>query len=48
MKRSKAVRLYNVLFPIWFLMYLFPSWLPPVMLVFNFAFDTLVLALAAR
>ena len=48
MKRSKSVRLYNVLFPIWFLMYLFPSWLPPVMLVFNFAFDTLVLALAAR
>ena len=47
MKRSKSVRLYNVLFPIWFLMYLFPSWLPPVMLVFNFAFDTLVLALAA-
>ena len=48
MKRSKSVRLYNVLFPIWFLMYLFPSWLPPVMLVINFAFDTLVLALAAR
>lgn len=46
MKRSKSVRLYNVLFPIWFLMYLFPSWLPPVMLVFNFASDTLVLALA--
>lgn len=46
MKRSKSVRLYNMLFPIWFLMYLFPSWLPPVMLVFNFASDTLVLALA--
>ena len=28
MKRGRSVRLYNVLFPIWFLMYLFPSWLP--------------------
>ena len=28
MKRCKSIRLYNVLFPIWFLMYLYPSWLP--------------------
>ena len=48
MKRGRSVRLYNVLFPIWFLMYLYPSWLPLAVLAFNFAFDSLVLALAAR
>ena len=48
MKRCKPIRLYNVLFPIWFLMYLYPSWLPLAVLGFNFAFDSLVLVLAAR
>ena len=48
MKHARSVRLYNVLFPIWFLMYLFPSWIPLAVLLFNFAFDSLVLALAAR
>ena len=48
MKRCKSIRLYNVLFPIWFLMYLYPSWLPLAVLGFNFAFDSLVLVLAAR
>ena len=37
-----------MLFPIWFLMYLYPSWLPLAVLAFNFAFDSLVLVLAAR
>ena len=48
MKRNRSIRLYNVLFPIWFLMYLYPSWLPLAVLAFNFAFDSLVLVLAAR
>ena len=48
MKHARSVRLYNVLFPIWFLMYLFPSWIPLAVLLFNFAFDSLVLALVAR
>ena len=48
MKRNHTIRLYNVLFPVWFLMYLYPSWLPLAVLAFNFAFDSLVLALAAR
>ena len=48
MKRGRPTRLYNVLFPIWFLMYLYPSWLPLAVLAFNFAFDSLVLVLAAR
>ena len=48
MKHGRPTRLYNVLFPIWFLMYLYPSWLPLAVLAFNFAFDSLVLVLAAR
>lgn len=48
MKRNHTIQLYNVLFPVWFLMYLYPSWLPLAVLAFNFAFDSLVLALAAR
>lgn len=48
MKRGRSVRLYNVLFPTWFLLYLFPSWIPLAVLAFNFAFDSLVLLLAAR
>ena len=46
MKRTKSVRLYNVMFPIWFF-YFFPSmWL--LILPVNFAVDSLVLMLSAR
>ena len=48
MNKKRGVRLYNVLFPVWFLMYLYPSWLPVAVQAFNFAFDSLVLVLAAR
>ena len=48
MRQKRSVRLYNVLFPVWFLLYLFPSWLPLAVLAFNFVFDSLVLVLAGR
>lgn len=48
MKKPTEIRLYNVLFPTWFLFYLFPSWLIPVMMAGNFLLDSLVFYLAAR
>lgn len=46
MKRNHSVRLYNVMFPIWFFIF-FPSmWL--LILPVNFAVDSLVLLLSAR
>ena len=47
MKKSKDIRLYNVLFPIWFL-YFFPTAVWFFLLPLNFAIDSLVLCLAAR
>lgn len=46
MKRSKPVRLYNVLFPIW-VFWLWPSPLWLILLAGNFAIDSLVVCLAA-
>ena len=47
-KKPTEIRLYNVLFPTWFLLYLFPSWLIPAMLAGNFIIDSLVFFLTAR
>ena len=47
-KKPTEIRLYNVLFPTWFLLYLFPSWLIPAMMAGNFLIDSLVFLLAAR
>ena len=46
MKQDRSIRLYNVMFPIWFFFFLPPIWL--VMLPVNFGVDTLVLMLSAR
>ena len=46
MKQNRSIRLYNVMFPIWFFFFLPPIWL--VMLPVNFGVDTLVLMLSAR
>ena len=46
MKQDRSIRLYNVIFPIWFFFFLPPIWL--VMLPVNFGVDTLVLMLSAR
>lgn len=46
MKKDQSVRLYNVMFPIWFLLFLPPLWL--AVLPVNFGIDSLVLMLSAR
>ena len=46
MKQNHSIRLYNVMFPIWFFFFLPPIWL--AMLPVNFGVDTLVLMLSAR
>lgn len=45
--KKKDVRLYNVLFPIWFF-YLMPSYFWLLILAVNFVIDSLVLVLSAR
>ena len=44
--RKNEVRLYNVLFPIWFFLLFPPIWV--IMLVANFVVDSLVVYLSAR
>ena len=46
MKKDNSVRLYNIMFPIWFLFFFPLLWL--VMLPVNFGVDSLVLMLSAR
>lgn len=46
MKRNISVRLYNVMFPIWFFIFLPSMWL--LILPVNFLVDSLVLLLSAR
>ena len=46
MKKDNSVRLYNVMFPIWFFIFLPSLWL--LILPVNFGVDSLVLALSAR
>ena len=46
MKKDNSVRLYNVMFPIWFLFFFPVLWL--VMLPVNFGVDSLVLMLSAK
>ena len=46
MKKNNSIRLYNVMFPIWFFMFLPALWL--VILPVNFGVDSLVLMLSAR
>ena len=46
MKKDNSVRLYNIMFPIWFLLLFPPLWL--VILPVNFGVDSLVLMLSAR
>ena len=46
MKKDNSVRLYNIMFPIWFLFFFPALWL--VMLPVNFGVDSLVLMLSAR
>ncbi len=44
--KKRTIRLYNVMFPIWYFFFLPPVWL--VMLPVNFLFDSLVLFGSAR
>ena len=46
MKRTNSVRLYNVMFPIWFFIFMPSMWL--LILPVNFLVDSLVLLLSAR
>ena len=46
MKKDNSVRLYNIMFPIWFLFFFPLLWL--VMLPVNFGVDSLVLMLSAK
>ena len=46
MKKDNSVRLYNVMFPIWFLFFFPALWL--VILPVYFGVDTLVLMLSAK
>ena len=46
MKKGNSIRLYNIMFPIWFLFFFPVLWL--VMLPVNFGVDSLVLMLSAR
>ena len=46
MKKDNSIRLYNIMFPIWFLFFFPLLWL--VMLPVNFGVDSLVLMLSAR
>ena len=46
MKRNRDLRLYNVMFPIWFFIFFPVMWL--IILPVNFAVDSLVLLLSAR
>lgn len=43
---KKSVKLYNVIFPVWFLIFWPPAWL--IVLPLNFGIDTLVLYIAGR
>ena len=46
MKKDNSIRLYNIMFPIWFLFFFPLLWL--VMLPVNFGVDSLVLMLSAK
>ena len=46
MKNERSVRLYNVMFPIWFLLFMPPLWL--IILPANFLIDSLVIWLSAK
>ena len=46
MKKNNSVRLYNVMFPVWFLFFIPYLWL--VILPVNFGVDSLVLMLSAK
>ena len=46
MKKDNSIRLYNVMFPIWFFFFLPITWL--LILPVNFGVDSLVLMLSAR
>ena len=46
MKKDNSIRLYNVMFPVWFLFFIPYLWL--VILPVNFGVDSLVLMLSAK